>query len=64
MIFRLPHLVAALLLHAVLIGLVVFGARFQAKPERPPVISAVLLDPAQLQAVADGRVVRRDWSGR
>jgi len=26
--------------------------------------SAVLLDPAQLQAVADGRVVRRDWSGR
>jgi len=47
MIFRLPHLVAALLLHVVLIGLLVAGAHFQSKPRPPPVISAVLLDPSR-----------------
>lgn len=45
MTFRLRHLLAALVLHALLFGLLAGGVQCTRKPERPPVIRAVLLDP-------------------
>lgn len=45
MTFRLRHLLAALLLHVLLIGLLAGGVQCTRKPTRPPVIQAVLLDP-------------------
>jgi colicin import membrane protein len=45
MTFRLRHLLAALVLHAALFGLLVGGAQCSSKPVRPPVIRAVLLNP-------------------
>lgn len=47
MTFRLPHLFAALLLHVVLFSLLLGGLQCSLKPTRPPVISAVLLDPSR-----------------
>lgn len=45
MTFNLRHLIAALLLHVLLIGLLAGGVQCTPKPTRPPVIQAVLLDP-------------------
>jgi colicin import membrane protein len=47
MTFRLPHLIAALLLHVVLLALLVGGVQCSAKPQPAPVINAVLLDPSR-----------------
>ena len=55
MTFRLPHLIAALLLHALLLSLLVGGVQCSAKPHRPPVISAVLLDPSRQETVQQKR---------
>jgi len=49
MTFRLPHLIAALLLHVVLLALLVGGVQCSAKPQPAPVINAVLLDPSRNQ---------------
>lgn len=45
MTFRLRHLLGALALHAVLLGVLAGGVQCSRKHERPPVIRAVLLDP-------------------
>jgi len=47
MTFRLPHLIAALLLHVALLALLVGGVQCSAKPQPAPVINAVLLDPSR-----------------
>jgi len=47
MTFRLRHLLAALALHVLLLALVAGGVQCTRKPQRPPVISAVLLDPSR-----------------
>jgi colicin import membrane protein len=47
MTFRLPHLLAALALHVLVLGLLFGGVQCSAKPHKPPVISAVLLDPSR-----------------
>ena len=55
MTFRLPHLIAAVALHVVLLGLIVGGVQCSPKVHKPPVISAVLLDPSRQQVAADKR---------
>jgi len=55
MTFRLPHLLAAIALHVVLITLLVSGVQCSMKPTRPPVISAVLLDPSRQEAARQKR---------
>lgn len=55
MTFRLPHLLAAVVLHVVLLGLMVGGVQCSGKVQRPPVISAVLLDPSRQQVAQDKR---------
>jgi len=55
MTFRLPHLVAALVLHIVLLTLLVGGVQCSAKPQRAPVISAVLLDPSRQETAQQKR---------
>lgn len=47
MTFRLPHLAAALALHLVVLGLLLGGVQCSAKPIKPNVIQAVLLDPSR-----------------
>lgn len=61
MTFRLRHLVAALVLHVLLFGLLAGGAQCSAKPVRPPPIQGVLLD-ASRQQVADQK--KRDEAER
>jgi colicin import membrane protein len=55
MTFRLPHLIAAVALHVVLLGVIVGGVQCSGKVHRPPVISAVLLDPSRQQVASDKR---------
>lgn len=55
MTFRLPHLLAAIALHVVLITVLVSGVQCSMKPTRPPVISAVLLDPSRQEAARQKR---------
>jgi colicin import membrane protein len=55
MTFRLPHLVAAVALHVVVLGLLLGGVQCSAKPHRPPVITAVLLDPSRTQQLEQKR---------
>ena len=59
MTFRLPHLFAAAALHVLLIGLLFSGLQCTVKPVRPPVISAVLLDPSRQQAADQKRAERK-----
>lgn len=47
MTFRLPHLVAAAVLHVLVLGLLLGGVQCSAKPHQPAVITAVLLDPSR-----------------
>jgi colicin import membrane protein len=49
MSFKLRHLFAALLLHALLFTVLAGGLQCSKKPVRPPVIRAVLLDPDRKQ---------------
>jgi colicin import membrane protein len=49
MTFRLPHLLAALALHVLVLGLLFGGVQCSAKPKHAPVITAVLLDPSRQQ---------------
>lgn len=58
MILRPRHIVAALVLHAVLISLLVFGVQCSSKPVRPPVIQAVLLDKSRQQVAEQQRQER------
>lgn len=51
---RLPHVLAALVLHAAVIGLMLFGVQCSPRLHRPPVLEAVLLDPSR-QEVAQAR---------
>jgi colicin import membrane protein len=55
MTFRLRHVLAALILHALLFGLLIGGVQCSRKPERPPVIRAVLLDPSRQQVTQQKR---------
>lgn len=55
MTFRFRHLLAALVLHALLIGLLGGGLQCTRKPVRPPVIQAVLLDPDRKQTAQQKR---------
>ena len=50
MTFNLRHLIAALVLHALLLFLLVGGLQCSKKPVRPPVIRAVLVDPKEMPA--------------
>lgn len=52
MTFRLRHLLAALVLHGLLIALLAGGLQCSRAPTRPPVIRAVLLDPDRKEASA------------
>lgn len=52
MTFRLRHLVAALVLHALLLGVLAGGLQCTRKPTKPPVINAVLLDPDRKEVAA------------
>lgn len=47
MTFRLRHLLAAVALHVLLLGLVAGGVQCSARPVHPPVITGVLLDPSR-----------------
>jgi colicin import membrane protein len=49
MTFRLPHLVAAVTLHVLLLALLVGGVQCSIKPHAPTVINAVLLDPSRAE---------------
>jgi colicin import membrane protein len=55
MTFRLPHLIAALVLHALVLGLLFGGVQCSPKVTRPPVIRAVLLDPDRKEVVQNKR---------
>lgn len=55
MTFKFRHLLAALVLHALLIGLLAGGLQCTRKPVRPPVIQAVLLDPDRKQTAQQKR---------
>jgi colicin import membrane protein len=55
MTFRLRHLIAALMLHALLFGLLISGVQCTRKPVRPPVIQAVLLDPNRQEVAQQKR---------
>jgi colicin import membrane protein len=55
MTFRLRHLLAALVLHGLLIALLVGGVQCTRPPTRPPVIQAVLLDPDRKEAAQQKR---------
>ncbi len=55
MTFRLPHLVAALALHVLLLGLMVSGVQCSGKTHRTPVINAVLLDPSRQELAQQKR---------
>lgn len=59
MIFRLSHLLAALLLHVLLFGLLAGGLQCSKTPVRPPVIQAVLLDPDRKQTAQQKRADER-----
>lgn len=52
MTFSLRHLLAALVLHGLLVALLAGGVQCTRKPTRPPVIQAVLLDPDRKTAQA------------
>lgn len=55
MTFRLRHLFGALLLHALVFALLAGGLQCSRKPERPPVIRAVLLDPDRKEVAQQKR---------
>ncbi len=55
MTFRLPHLLAAVAIHVVLLGLIVSGAQCSGKTHRSPVINAVLLDPSRQEVAQQKR---------
>jgi colicin import membrane protein len=59
MTFRLSHLLAALVLHAVLLSLLVSGAQCSLKPQRPPIITGVLLDPSRQDVARQKREEQR-----
>lgn len=56
---RLPHLMAALVLHTVVIGLMVFGVQCSPRIHRPPVLEAVLLDPNRQEVATERRAEQR-----
>lgn len=55
MTFRLRHLVAALILHLLLFGLLAGGAQCSNKVVRPPPIQGVLLDASRKETAAEKR---------
>ena len=55
MILKFRHVLAALVLHAALISLLVFGVQCSSKPVRPPVIQGVILDKSRQQVAAEKR---------
>jgi colicin import membrane protein len=59
MTFRLPHLIAALALHVLVLGLLLGGVQCSAKPHQPPVITAVLLDPSRTQQLERQRAEQK-----
>jgi len=59
MTFRLRHLLAALALHAVLLGLLAGGVQCSVKPLKPPIITGVLLDPSREDNARRQREERR-----
>lgn len=59
MTFRLPHLVAAVALHVLVLGLLFGGVQCSAKPHQPAVISAVLLDPSRSQQLEQKRAEQK-----
>lgn len=56
---RLRHLLAALVLHALLIGLLAGGIQCSRKPVKPPVIQAVLLDPSRNEQAQQQRAAEQ-----
>lgn len=66
MTFRLPHLVAAVALHVLLLGLMISGVQCSGKTHRTPVINAVLLDPGRQEIAQQKRreQQRRDEEAR
>ena len=56
---RLPHLLAALVLHAAVIGLMLFGVQCSPRVHRPPVLEAVLLDPSRQEVAQERRAEQR-----
>jgi colicin import membrane protein len=59
MTFRLPHLFAALVLHAAILLLLAGGAQCSVKPMKHPVITAVLLDPSRQEVAQRKREAQR-----
>lgn len=59
MTFRLPHLVAAVALHVLVLGLLLGGVQCSAKPHQPPVITAVLLDPSRSEQLERKRAEQK-----
>lgn len=57
--FRLRHLLAALALHLVLLGVLAGGVQCSAKPVQPPIITGVLLDPSRQEAAQRQREEQR-----
>ena len=57
--FRLRHLVAALALHLVLLGVLAGGVQCSARPVQPPVITGVLLDPSRQETARRKREEQR-----
>jgi colicin import membrane protein len=59
MTFRLPHLFAALVLHAAILLLLAGGVQCSVKPIRAPVITGVLLDPSRQEVAQRKREEQR-----
>lgn len=64
MTFRLPHLLAAVALHVLVLGLLLGGVQCSAKPHKPPVITAVLLDPSRSQQLERQRTEQKKLEQR
>jgi colicin import membrane protein len=59
MTFRLQHLLAAMVLHVALLGVLAGGVQCSAKPVTPPIITAVLLDPSRQEMAQRRRQEQR-----
>jgi colicin import membrane protein len=64
MTFRPAHLIAAVVLHVLVLGLLLGGVQCSAKPHKPPVITAVLLDPSRSEQLERKRAEQKKLEQR
>lgn len=64
MTFRPAHLIAAVVLHVLVLGLLLGGVQCSAKPHQPAVITAVLLDPSRSEQLERKRTEQKKLEQR